>query len=796
MGINGLLGVLKSIQKHTHLRQFAGQTIGVDAYGWLHRGAVACAMELALDKPCTKYVEYAMHRVRMLIYFGVTPYLVFDGDNLPSKTATEVGRAKRREESKKKGLELYKASKISQAYPEFQKSIDVTPHMARQLIEELKKLDIQYVVAPYEADAQLAYLEKKGIINAILSEDSDLLVYGAKRLITKLDQHGDCIEISRSDFASCRDMTLAGFTDADFRLMAVLSGCDYLASINKIGLKTAHTYVRKYKRVEKIVHMLQFEKKFVVPNGYLECFYEAERTFLHHRVFCPLEKKLVFFTELEDGMKEEDMPYLGKDVSPAIAIGVACGDLDPMTKNQIAVNVAISSRSMPELHRRRTVASVYDLKPSKSIDNFFKAKRQPLAELDPNSLTPSPSQQRLLNLNRNASWEARPISSAPQLGRTASIMPGASQVHTGQSQSRERSSFLERAATLSTFQPPKRMRLCSDVDVSPSRKDDRSPFFVTKPEPSPSIRKRGKTKKARLSDIEVFSDDSVADIFQDMQDPEIGSVDTSTKPAVLPDTTGRSTSRASSPGATLVTEVCDTPIRQKIQLPQSGISPSTTAISVNAADDPGEFRDLFEVHVEHLNNLRNTFSYQRPERQAAALRALSPATSTPQLSEETAPNQDGVPRLSQVVRRHAQSQHSASLHKTFSTLPSHQQAAALKSLGSSQSSTEKVKLGLAALDSATHSFMQQRPMTPLQQLGQQVLDTSRSSDCISHGGSRGDRPRAGSRVEQVSKVNVQGSEDLLVPKSEDERSEVSEIEDVEPVRRHIDLARFAFTASA
>lgn len=43
-------------------------------------------------------------------------------------------------------------------------------------------MDVPYVVAPYEADAQLAYLEKKGIIDGILTEDSDLLVFGCKRV--------------------------------------------------------------------------------------------------------------------------------------------------------------------------------------------------------------------------------------------------------------------------------------------------------------------------------------------------------------------------------------------------------------------------------------------------------------------------------------------------------------------------------------------------------------------------------------------------------------------------------------
>ena len=38
------------------------------------------------------------------------------------------------------------------------------------------------IVAPYEADAQLAYLMKTGITSAVISEDSDLLVYGCQKV--------------------------------------------------------------------------------------------------------------------------------------------------------------------------------------------------------------------------------------------------------------------------------------------------------------------------------------------------------------------------------------------------------------------------------------------------------------------------------------------------------------------------------------------------------------------------------------------------------------------------------------
>ncbi|KAF3940693.1 hypothetical protein ABW19_dt0201533 [Dactylella cylindrospora] len=238
MGINGLLPLLKSIQKPSHIKQWKGQTVAVDAYGWLHRGIISCAVDLALGKHTTKYVEYAMHRVRMLKHYGVIPYIVFDGDYLPNKKGTE--------------LERERLGRTTQAHIELQKAIDVTPLMARYFIEELKKANVQYVVAPYEADAQMAYLEHMGMVSAIISEDSDLLVFGAKCLLTKLDQYGECVAIHRADFSKTTDISLVGWTDDQFRRMAILSGCDYLSNIPKMGIKTAYKYVRKYKSPEKV----------------------------------------------------------------------------------------------------------------------------------------------------------------------------------------------------------------------------------------------------------------------------------------------------------------------------------------------------------------------------------------------------------------------------------------------------------------------------------------------------------------------------------------------------------------
>jgi exonuclease-1 len=463
-----------------------------------------------------RFVDFAMHRVRMLQHFGVIPFLVFDGDYLPSKAATEANRRKRREEHKKLGLDLLQAGKTSQAYLELQKAIDVTPEMARQLIDELKKTGVQYIVAPYEADAQMVYLERKGLISGILSEDSDLLVFGAKCLLTKLDQYGNCIEVNKSDFCACREINLTGWSDTEFRCMAILSGCDYLNSIGNMGLKTAHQMVRKHKTIEKVLRMLQFDGKYHVPQGYLEAFYQAELTFLHQRVYCPISNRLVFHTEPNQPIDEQKMLFIGAYVEPEVARRVAMGELNPMTKQPMfpgparASNASRASWAIAKPQPRRAATSD-DLKKEVSIEQFFKPqKRIPLGELDPNSFTLSPIQQNAL-LRNTGSWAAEPVPRQYLRRSNTDILPQP------QSATPSRGGWsLPWTTTLSETRPQKRTRLCADdvilglPEVVGRSNSERSPFFdSTELDPSPSIGRSSKAKRSKKDDITIFSDDSI-----------------------------------------------------------------------------------------------------------------------------------------------------------------------------------------------------------------------------------------------------------------------------------------------
>ena len=515
---------------------------------WLHRGAVACAYDLALGKSTNKYywilfdhdlvltafryVEFAMHRVRMLIHFGITPYIVFDGDYLPSKAQTETARAKRRADSRRQGLELHRLGKPSQANLELQKAIEVTPEMARQLIEELKRNRIDYVVAPYEADAQLAYLERKNIIQGVITEDSDLLVFGVKRLLTKLDQYGECVEINRKDFTACKEISLVGWTDADFRRMAILSGCDYLANIPRMGLKTAYRLVRKHKDIETILRVLSFDGTYRIPSGYLEDFKRAELTFLHQRVFDPTEKRLLHGIPLSSS-QVKNLDFVGKDVDASTAVGVATGNLHPTTKEPIICYPPLGSTMVSQcaLNRRRTINTPSELKPKKPINEFFKpSKRVPLAELDPNSFTPSPSQQRLLEQQSGS------ILSTPVEGANAVTRMSSPTTEHSERQNRSRSEAVIR-------NPPKRQRLCAEDDSDESNEKSplatQSRFFNAQAvHLSPSLQTT--YRKPKSSQIELWSDTSVGKAITQLPEVSCGPLSSSGKMKVLRDGDSRS----------------------------------------------------------------------------------------------------------------------------------------------------------------------------------------------------------------------------------------------------------------
>lgn len=51
MGITGLLQFIKDAAEPINVKKYKGQTVAVDTYCWLHKGAFSCAEKLAKGEP-------------------------------------------------------------------------------------------------------------------------------------------------------------------------------------------------------------------------------------------------------------------------------------------------------------------------------------------------------------------------------------------------------------------------------------------------------------------------------------------------------------------------------------------------------------------------------------------------------------------------------------------------------------------------------------------------------------------------------------------------------------------------
>eukprot|EP00667_Euglena_gracilis_P008523 EG_transcript_8622 len=334
MGIQGLLPPLKGCSRAVHVSEYRHQRVGVDTYGWLHKGCIQCALELGQGVPTAKYIQFVMHRVDLLRHFKVVPVMVFDGGALPMKKAVDADRRRSRQDSVHRGLELLRAGQRAQAEECFQRAVDVTPEMACSLMQVLRSEGVEFLVAPYEADAQLAYLARTGYVTAVISEDSDLLAYQTPRVLFKMDKFGNGTEVRLVDLPLNPGMSFLHFTPLMILTVCILAGCDYLPNLPSIGVKTAHRLVQQYKTIDRILQVLQADPKFALASlslaAYAERFQQAVLTFQHHYVYDPMARDV---RHLEDPLAggPEEWPFLGPRLDTATARSVCEGFAHPDT---------------------------------------------------------------------------------------------------------------------------------------------------------------------------------------------------------------------------------------------------------------------------------------------------------------------------------------------------------------------------------------------------------------------------------------------------------------------------------
>ncbi|CCG23933.1 Rad2 protein [Candida orthopsilosis Co 90-125] len=110
-------------------------------------------------------------------------------------------------------------------------SDEVTENMISDVQELLKRFGIPYITAPMEAEAQCAELFRIGLVDGIITDDSDCFLFGGDRIYKNMFNQKQFVECYFKDDIEDR----IGLSRENLIELAILLGSDYTQGIKGIG---------------------------------------------------------------------------------------------------------------------------------------------------------------------------------------------------------------------------------------------------------------------------------------------------------------------------------------------------------------------------------------------------------------------------------------------------------------------------------------------------------------------------------------------------------------------------------
>jgi 5'-3' exonuclease len=282
MGIKNLHKILKKyapdVYVEHHLSEYAYKKVAIDISLYLFKYKAVFG-----DKWLSSFLEM----ICCLRRNEVHPLFIFDGKAPQEKKKEQDARKEQRDKMKmrlstlEEDFETYKTTGVlTETLREFYTKIEnekpmrllgkTTQKLSISMIEnELEKLRsynigiskkdtqtlkemldvlcVPNIVAPGEAEAYASHLCLNGIVDMVLSEDTDVLVYGTPIFLTKLNAStGMVTEIAFETVLKELEMTHEEFVD-----MCILCGSDYNDTMKGVGPETAIRLVKTFGTIDK-----------------------------------------------------------------------------------------------------------------------------------------------------------------------------------------------------------------------------------------------------------------------------------------------------------------------------------------------------------------------------------------------------------------------------------------------------------------------------------------------------------------------------------------------------------------
>ena len=382
MGVQRLLPLLGPLCRTTNFfLAAAGRVIGVDGHVWLHHFAYACAEDIVERGDYEPLANMFVQRCQYVKGHGVHIVLVFDGGSMPAKAEEEAARARRQASQYARqtwGDRVRISPQANQA------ATKITSVAVRAVVSKLREKGFPYVVAPYEADAQLAWLSQEGHIWAALTVDTDLVIHGVQRTFFKIDlRRGDGYLVTMDHLLGpdrwpdtpqykTSFLSLLKAWGADFLLAyALVSGCDYDTKVAGIGsgrsIQALHNVSERHglslsglprETMEAIAtELVTLGGNAEQAESWPDRAAQATLAFKHPLIY-DISLQIVTTKDGQDAVVAcNAMPFLGAPIPAEQAADRAAGALDPAGERHelpamsVLVSVAMPSRLSADMIR-------------------------------------------------------------------------------------------------------------------------------------------------------------------------------------------------------------------------------------------------------------------------------------------------------------------------------------------------------------------------------------------------------------------------------------------------------------
>ena len=255
MGIADLneLAVASPIERE----ELAGTSGAVDAFNWLYRYMTITVRYTDPDDYTTREGTEVPNLIGMMrglpkfFEHRLFPVFVFDGPPDPLKQRVLSDRRRRRQQAAERAAVARDRGDSRDAARYRARSQRLTKPIRQTTGELLRLLDLPYLQAPSEAEAQAAHMARSGAVEYTVTDDYDAVVYGAPLTIREFTSDGrpECMDLE----ATLRKHAITREQLVD---VAILCGTDYNRGVRGIGPKRALDEIKRHGDLETVLAAL------------------------------------------------------------------------------------------------------------------------------------------------------------------------------------------------------------------------------------------------------------------------------------------------------------------------------------------------------------------------------------------------------------------------------------------------------------------------------------------------------------------------------------------------------------